>query len=212
MSEYTCTIVDPPQPVLLESKTYTIELPVEYYEVCSMNPALYSSNKDDWETPDHIFYAANQRHKFTLDVCADERNHKCTKYFTESDNGLMQTWSDNICWMNPPYSANSDWMAKAVEEFKKGTTVVCLVPARTDTKWFHKYVWPFASVEFFKGRIKFIGGVIPVGGKTNGAPFPSCLVIYEPNKVQTIGPCSIKAALAAPRTPRRIATVCGAAS
>lgn len=171
-----------------------------------MSPVLFSSNKDDWATPAYIFDPLNQRFKFTLDVCATNENTKCERFLSEASDGLSFNWDGHTCFMNPPYSQIKKWMEKAYEEFIRGvgTTVVCLVPARTDTKWFHDYVWHYASsIEFFKGRITFEGA-------SHGAPFPSCLVIYDPAaKVQTVGPCLIKATPPSSRTSVKHAEVCG---
>lgn len=131
----------------------------------------FSSSTDLWETPKAFFDKYNALYGFTLDVCATAQNAKCTKFFTEADNGLRQPWS-GTCWMNPPYGRTIGfWMRKAYDSFREGATVVCLVPARTDTNWWHDYAMR-GRIEFIKGRLKF-------GGHRNSAPFPSAVVVYD---------------------------------
>ncbi len=107
-----------------------------------LNKSLFSNNSDAWATPQDFFDKLNKEFNFTLDICASKENALCGKYFTEEDNALIQDWSNNVCFMNPPYSRIQDkFVQKAKEESDNGTTVVCLLPARTDTKRFHKYIW-----------------------------------------------------------------------
>ena len=136
-----------------------------------MTKGMYSSNTDNWATPQAFFDMLDKHFHFELDVCASEDNHKCLNYFDKTDNGLEKNWS-KVNWLNPPYGkVIGDWIKKAYEESKKGCTVVCLVPARTDTKWFHNYCFNYGEVIFIKGRLKF-------GNSNNSAPFPSALVIF----------------------------------
>lgn len=131
----------------------------------------FSSKTDLWETPQDFFESYNSKYGFTLDVCADDSNHKCATYFTKEVDGLKQQWQ-GVCWMNPPYGKEiSKWMKKAYESSLEGATVVCLVPSRTDTKWWHDYAMK-GEIEFIKGRLKF-------GGSKNPAPFPSAVVIFK---------------------------------
>lgn len=132
---------------------------------------LFLSKTDEWETPDNIFVELDKEFEFTLDVAATTDNTKCKKYFTKEINGLNQDWSQDICWMNPPYSQISAWMEKAYLSWLGAAEVVCLVPSRTDTKWWHNYAMR-GEIRFIKGRITF------VGGKYN-APFPSAVVIFR---------------------------------
>jgi len=134
---------------------------------------LYSSRSEEWETPQSIFDRLNKVFSFTLDVCATRDNKKCQQFFSKQDDGLKQPWHDHrTIWMNPPYGhVIEQWMEKAYTESCKGCVVVSLVPARTDTKWWHSWVDGKAQVTFVKGRLKF-------GGSKNGAPFPSALVVY----------------------------------
>ena len=131
----------------------------------------FSSATDDWATPQDFFDALNLEFQFDLDVCASITNAKCEKFFTIEDDGLAQKWV-GVCFMNPPYGRTiGKWMAKAVSEWQAGATVVCLVPARTDTNWWHTYAMQ-GEIRFIKGRLKF-------GGSKNAAPFPSAVVIFR---------------------------------
>lgn len=134
---------------------------------------MFSSNRMDWETPQSFFNELNKEFNFTLDVCALPHNTKCSKYFTPEINGLNENWNNEVCWMNPPYGREiSKWVKKAYEESLRGATVVCLLPARTDTKWFHDFIYHKAKIRFIKGRLKFVGAL-------NSAPFPSMVVIFK---------------------------------
>lgn len=129
----------------------------------------FSSATDEWATPQDLFNELNSEFGFTLDVCASPDNAKCKRFFTRETNGLAQKWT-GVCWMNPPYGdVIGDWVAKAHETGEQ-STVVCLVPARTDTAWW----WDHArhgEVRFLRGRLKF-------GGAESSAPFPSAVVIF----------------------------------
>jgi phage N-6-adenine-methyltransferase len=138
-----------------------------------MNDVHFSSKTDLWATPKEFFDKYNAVYKFTLDVCANADNAKCLKFFSIEDNGLEQEWS-GTCWMNPPYGREIiHWMKKAYESSLSGATVVCLVPARTDTKWWHEYAMK-GDIEFIRGRLKF-------GDSQNSAPFPSAVVVFSVN-------------------------------
>ena len=133
----------------------------------------FSSKTDMWATPQAFFDKYNDIYKFDLDVCATRENAKCEKYFTEEDDGLAQEWT-GVCFMNPPYGREIiRWMKKAYESSLRGATVVCLVPARTDTKWWHEYAM-MGEIEFIRGRLKF-------GDAKNSAPFPSAVVVFAPH-------------------------------
>jgi len=137
-----------------------------------MDKVHFSSKTDDWYTPQDFYDKLNSEFNFTLDVCASIENAKCSKFFTEADNGLIQKWS-GVCWMNPPYGrVIGKWTRKAVEEFKAGCTVVCLVPSRTDTIWWHELTEHATQIRFIKGRLKFGGSKIP-------APFPSAVIVLK---------------------------------
>lgn len=131
----------------------------------------FSSASDDWATPQDLFDELNAVHNFTLDVCASKNNAKCDEYFTKEQDGLLQEWHGTV-WMNPPYGREiSFWMQKAYFESAKGVKTVCLVPARTDTAWWHDYA--------MKGEITFLRGRLKFGGHKNSAPFPSAIVVFE---------------------------------
>lgn len=133
-----------------------------------MNKVHFSSEKDTWATPQELFDKINAHFNFTLDVCALPDSAKCAQYFTPEDDGLKQKWV-GVCWMNPPYGRGiRAWLKKAYES---NVPVVCLLPSRTDTKWWHEYC-SRGEVTFLKGRIKF-------GGATTGAPFPSAIVVFN---------------------------------
>ena len=122
-----------------------------------MNNGLFTSNKDNWETPQELFNKLNRIFSFELDVAADENNHKCDLYFSKEQNGLSQEWKSRN-WMNPPYGRDIiNWIRKANEEAKKGKLTVALLPARTDTKWYHDYCVMWHKV-FLRGRLHFSGG------------------------------------------------------
>ena len=131
----------------------------------------FSSKTDQWSTPQDLFDSYDKLWGFELDVCALPSNAKCQKYFTPEDDGLAQQWS-GVCWMNPPYGREiKKWMKKAYEESQRGCTVVCLVPSRTDTAWWHDYA--------MKGQVIFIRGRLKFGDAKNSAPFPSAIVIFK---------------------------------
>jgi phage N-6-adenine-methyltransferase len=133
----------------------------------------FSSASDDWPTPQDFFDKCNAEFgPFDLDVAAAPDNAKCPRYFTAWDDGLSREWTGKV-WMNPPYGRTiGDWMRKAYESAQAGALVVCLVPARTDTAWWHDYA--------IKGQIRFIRGRLKFGGHENSAPFPSALVVFSP--------------------------------
>ena len=130
----------------------------------------FSSETDLWSTPQDFFDKYNEKYQFDLDVCALPENAKCTAYFTPEMDGLKQKWS-GVCWMNPPYGREiSKWMKKAYESSLEGAIVVCLVPSRTDTAWWHDYAME-GEIELIRGRLKF-------GNSKNSAPFPSAVVVF----------------------------------
>ena len=138
-----------------------------------MDKVLFTSNKSDWETPPELFNLLNTQYHFTLDVCATEQNAKCKNYITPEQDAFVQPWT-GVCWMNPPYGRSIGlWVKRAYESSLKGATVVCLLPARTDTAWWHDYVLPYAEITFIRGRLKFVGA-------ENNAPFPSVIVTFAP--------------------------------
>jgi len=143
--------------------------------ISQINSGLYSSATDDWGTPQALFDELNDEFSFTLDACASAHNFKVNVYFNEKIDALVQDWA-GIVWMNPPYGRTiGQWMKKAFEESQKGATVVCLVPARTDTAWWHDYAIK-GEIRFLKGRLKFEQ---PGFVKNSSAPFPSAIVIFK---------------------------------
>ena len=137
-----------------------------------LNKGLFSSKDQTWETPIDFFNKLDSIFKFELDVAASDDNHKCDRYYTEETDGLAQDWK-GVCWMNPPYGRHQiKWIEKASMEANKGATVVCLIPARPDTKVWQNIIFPNASVIcFIKGRLKF-------GNSKDSAPFPSALIVF----------------------------------
>lgn len=162
---------------------------------------MFSSKTDEWETPQWLFDKLQEQYgEFTLDVCATRDNKKCRDFYSRELDGLKHSWQGEICWMNPPYGDPEypckpnckkkcckergyhnqeykpgiiDWVKKADEEAQKGECVVfALLPARTDTKWFHDHIYKKYAFSFIKGRLKF-------GGCKNSAPFPSMVVIFR---------------------------------
>ena len=118
----------------------------------SVDVAL-SSKSNDWATPQATFNELDYEFNFTLDPCASHENAKCRKYYTKKDDGLKQDWSGEVVFMNPPYSREMPkWIEKAYKESLKGALVVALIPSRTDTRYWHEYILPYAEVRFIKGR------------------------------------------------------------
>lgn len=138
-----------------------------------MNVVMYSSKRDDWGTPQSLFDALNGAFRFTLDPCANYKNHKCIRYYDKNDDGLTKSWKNERVFCNPPYGREiSKWVKKCYDECTiNNALVVALLPARTDTKWFHQYVLHHAEIKFIEGRLKFDGGKYP-------APFPSMIVYF----------------------------------
>lgn len=136
---------------------------------------MFSSKTDQWATPQDFFDKLNEEFRFTLDPCADEFNHKCDRFFSEKENGLVQDWSGETVFCNPPYGREiKKWVQKCFLEVHEGgcPVAVMLIPSRTDTQWFHEYIYQKAEVRFVKGRLKF-------GDSKNSAPFPSMVVIFR---------------------------------
>lgn len=140
-----------------------------------LTKGLMSSNTDEWATPVEFYKKLDKEFNFNLDPCATHENHKCKKYYTKEDDGLKHSWRYHRVFMNPPYGREiGKWVAKAYEEnLCNNTFIVMLLPARTDTKWFHDWIYKKgnAEIRFIKGRLKFNDG-------KQSAPFPSMIVIY----------------------------------
>lgn len=136
-----------------------------------INPGMMSSTTDLWATPQSVFGPLDDEFGFTLDVCALPENAKCPRFYTPEDDGLSRPWR-GVCWMNPPYGRQiALWMRKAYESAREGAVVVCLVPARTDTAWWHDYA--------AKGEVRFLRGRIKFGDSSHPAPFPSAVVVFR---------------------------------
>lgn len=134
---------------------------------------MFSSASVEWATPQELYDELEKEFEFNLDPCATHENHKCGNYYTKEQDGLSKDWDNMRVFMNPPYGREiGKWVHKAFTSM--GGVVVCLLPARTDTKWFHEYIYnqPTAQIRFIKGRIKF-------GGHKNPAPFPSMIVVFK---------------------------------
>lgn len=130
----------------------------------------FSSKTNEWATPQKFFDEVNKEFVFTLDVASTKENAKCERFFTQEDDGLSQSWNNEIVWCNPPYGRDlKHWVKKASQTM--GGVVVMLIPARTDTSYFHDYIYGKAEIRFIRGRLKF-------GDSKNSAPFPSMLVIF----------------------------------
>lgn len=137
----------------------------------------FKSIRQDWETPASVFSPLHVEFRFTLDAAANETNTKAPKFFNAEDDGLTQDWGTNHVWLNPPYGEGSarisSWVAKAHAASLLGATVVMLIPARTNTNWFHDFCLKYGEVRFIRGRPKF-------GGAAHGLPQPLCIVIFRP--------------------------------
>lgn len=136
--------------------------------------AITSSKSDEWGTDPKWFEYLDLEFGFTLDPCATHETNKCKNFFDKEEDGLTQSWAEQTVFMNPPYSDIFNWMKKAYTEAKKnGALVVCLVPARVDTRWWHQWATR-GERRFPKGRLRF------VGAGDSCAPFPSAIVIFRP--------------------------------
>lgn len=153
-----------------EDKPVTAALVREVVEQKRGMDVHYSSSSDQWSTPQDLFDELDREFGFTLDVCATAENAKCKSFYDRERDGLQQAW-EGVCWMNPPYGNEiGDWVRKARESAEAGATVVCLVPARTDTGWWWNHCRT-GEVRFLRGRLRF-------GGGDTGAPFPSAVVVF----------------------------------
>lgn len=135
-----------------------------------MNAGLFSSAREDWETPQDLFESLDRKFGFLLDVAASADNAKCARFYDIATDGLKQPWTGRN-WMNPPYGRKIGvWCAKADAEADKGNLTVALLPARTETKWFHDHCARWHIV-FVRGRVRFSGSNI-------NAPFPNMIVFF----------------------------------
>lgn len=139
-----------------------------------LNSSLFSNNSNEWATPQNFYDELNKIYKFTLDPAANKFNAKCKKFYTIEDDGLSKTWKNEVVFCNPPYGRNIyKWVEKCYNENKNNNTkIILLIPSRTDTKYFHDFIYKKYPIRFIQGRIKF-------GDSKNSAPFPSLLVLFD---------------------------------
>jgi phage N-6-adenine-methyltransferase len=144
-----------------------------------MNEALTSSKDMTWATPRQWFEYLDLEFGFTLDPCCTKETAKCDLFYTPEEDGLKQSWAEQRVFMNPPYGREIPlWMRKAYTEARdNGALVVCLIPARVDTDWWHSYAAKASDIRFPKGRIKFVDDS---GSGVGSAPFPAAIVIFRP--------------------------------
>lgn len=139
----------------------------------TLNSSLYASDRMDWETPHDLFNRLNAEFQFVLDPCCTPETAKCSLWYTREHDGLKLPWFGSV-FMNPPYGRTiKDWVAEARCEADKGATVVCLLPCRTDTRWWHEHVMKASEIRLLNRRLTFHGG-------TNKAPFPAAIVVFRP--------------------------------
>jgi site-specific DNA-methyltransferase (adenine-specific) len=147
----------------------------------TISKALYSSRSEEWPTPQSFFDALNREFRFTLDPCATMASAKCRRFFTKRQNGLIQDWGRQRVFCNPPYGREiSAWARKCFEASRRGALVALLAHARTDTRWFHDWVYGKADeIRFVRGRLRF-------GDGRQSAPFPSLVAIFRPSNRRTL--------------------------
>ena len=137
---------------------------------------MMSSNSNEWETPQELFDELDREFHFTLDPCATKENAKCKKFYTKEDDGLSKSWEGDVVFMNQPYGRQiGHWVKKAYEE-SKYAKIVCVIPSRTDTAYWHDYVMK-GEIRFIRGRLYFNRA----NGETGRAPFPSAIVVFYKN-------------------------------
>lgn len=137
-----------------------------------VDQSWFNAKSIEYETPDNIWKPLDAEYHFTLDVAATPENAKCARYFTKADDGLKQSWTGETCWMNPPYGrVMQKWVRKAHAEWKRGCCVVALIPARTNTGWWHDCIQDIATVRFIRGEVAF-------KGFERGLWMPMCVVIW----------------------------------
>lgn len=142
-----------------------------------INNSMFTSNKEDWETPQELFEELNKEFNFEIDVAASDENAKLPKYYTKKKNALNEVWEGNV-FCNPPYGKQlAKWVKKAHDEYERdqNRVIVLLIPARTDTSYWHDYIFGKAIIRFLRGRLKFeVSGQAAI----NAAPFPSAVIIF----------------------------------
>ena len=148
---------------------------------------MFSKKSDEWETPKSLYDKLNEEFQFTLDAAATLKNSLCAECFTKEMNALVLNWNynpSNVVFLNPPYGQIGKFIQKAYKESQKGTTVVCLIPVRSDTRYWHEYCMKALEIRLIKGRLKFNNRQLPsykedMSPKLSPAPFPSCIVIFK---------------------------------
>jgi site-specific DNA-methyltransferase (adenine-specific) len=144
---------------------------------------MFTSRTDEWSTPVDFWRRLDAEFHFELDPASTHENALCVRHYTEAENGLAQSWHPfGPVWLNPPFGRTLGlWVEKAYRESERGATVVALLPARPDTRWFHAWCWSAAEIRLVKGRLKF-------GGAANSAPFPTMVVVWAPGPRLLTGP------------------------
>ncbi len=132
-----------------------------------------------YPTPQWLFDQYDAEFHFSIDVAADSSNTKCARYYTIHDDGLSQSWKNEVVWCNPPYGNIMPWVKKAHQESLTGTTTVMLLPCRTETKWWHDYIAPYAKIHWIRKKIKF-------GGQRDTAPFACAIFIFRPQLKESV--------------------------
>lgn len=149
-----------------------------------MHKVVFSSQNTTWETPQWLFDKLNEEFNFTLDPCCVPETAKCSKYYTPEENGLIQDWSGETVFVNPPYGREIvKWVTKAHMEAQKGTQIVMLLPVRTSTRWFHDWIYGCAEIRLLKGRLTFLLNKENVGR----APFGSMVVVFNGTSIKGNG-------------------------
>ena len=152
----------------------------------------FDSVKTDWSTHWDFFNPLNEEFNFTIDVAADSENKKCERFYDKEKNGLIQKWDNEIVWCNPPYGRDVPlWLKKGLESKKYNTTSVFLIPARTNTTWFHNICLKSDEIRFVKGRPKFYNHANKDKETLHGLPVPLCLVIFNSSLKENSGMCKI---------------------
>lgn len=147
-------------------------------EGVAFNPVHFSSKSDEWSTPQWLYDALDKEFGFTLDPCSNGSNAKCARFFTAEDAPLTRNWGTEAVFINPPYSKCGEWVGKAYNAAMEGATTVCLVPSRTDTRWWHQYA--------MKGEIRFLRGRLRFGDAKENAPFPSAVLVFRPKMFRLV--------------------------
>lgn len=144
--------------------------------------AALSSDRMDWRTPKELFAKLDEEFRFTIDAAANAANHLCDRYYTAEDSAFGHSWSGERVFCNPPYGRDSGkWIEKCRKESERGALVVALLPARTDTRAFHGYIYrqPNVEIRFLPGRLRF--GNPQTGEPGDPAPFPAMIVVFRPS-------------------------------